>query len=215
MTAMSTVLIADDHPLFRVALRLAVHAVAPAARVIECDCFDSLQAMVRSHPTADLILLDLMMPGVDGMTSMQFLADEFPSMRVAVVSALPAEIWQRTAEALGAIAYIHKSLGPEAMQAVIRRLLDGDDDRDKPGAVRRLGIARPEDPLKVKLGRLSPQELRILMLLKDARPNKQIAADLGISESTVKTHISTLLRKLGLSTRVQAAVLAQKLMTQR
>lgn len=216
MAAMSapapTVLIADDHPLFRVALRLAVQAVAPAAKVIEADSFESTQAMVRAHPTADLLLLDLMMPGVDGMSSMEFIASEFPAMRVAVVSSLPDTIWQRLATALGAVAYIHKSLGPDAMQDRLRRLLAGEDAAPRGSADPRTTPLRPQDPLAIKLGRLSPQELRVMLLLRDGRLNKQIASDLGIGESTVKTHISAILRKLDLRTRTQAAVLAQRLM---
>lgn len=205
-----TVLIADDHPLFRVALRLAVKAVVPDARIIETDSFDSLTQAVAATPTADLVLLDLLMPGAEGLSSLQYLCDHYPGLRVAVVSSLSEHVWLRLVQALGAVGYIHKSVGPEDMQMIIRRVLAGEtwwaiptvrDERPK-----------PQDGAEVRLGRLSPQELRIMLHLRDGRLNKQIASELGISESTVKTHISTLLRKLDLQTRTQAAVLAQRLM---
>lgn len=204
------VLIADDHPLFRVALRLAVTGVAPQATIIESDSFESLQQAALAHPEADLLLLDLMMPGSKELSSLQYIASEYPELRVAVVSSLSEKIWPRMAQALGAVAFIHKSMRPEAIQTVVRQLLEGASWWPAPAP--RGVSSEPPDMAAIRLGRLSPQELRIMMQLRDGRLNKQIAGDLSISESTVKTHISTLLRKLDLQTRTQAAVLAQRLM---
>jgi len=213
MTQPLTVIIADDHPLFRVALRLSVHSLVPAATVMEVDSFESLKQAAAHHRDAGLILLDLMMPGAEGLSSLQFLRTEFPALRVAVVSSLSGHTWSRLVEALGGVAFIHKSTAPEEVQRILARLIAGNDAWQTTAAT-----APSSDRLDEKspdpLARLSRQELRVLMHIKDGRLNKQIAGNLGISESTVKTHISTILLKLDLRTRTQAAVLAQRLMAE-
>lgn len=207
-----TVIIADDHPLIGVALRLGVQRVAPDAVVIDVDSFAALKHALQQAAAVSLVLLDLMMPDVEGLAALQFLRAEFPALRVAIISGAQERHWVRAAEALGAVGFVPKSTPAEAMQDILRRLLDGHtwwppEPPAGPGKTRG-AAATPED----RLDRLSPQELRILLHIKDGRLNKQIAWDLGISESTVKTHISALLRKLDLQSRTQAAVLAQKLL---
>lgn len=207
-----TVIIADDHPLFGVALRLGVQRVAPDAEVIEVTSFAALRAAVARHPQASLVLLDLMMPDVEGLSALQFLRSDFPALRVAIVSGAREASWVRSAEALGAVAFLPKALAPEQSQDILRTLLDGGSWWPKPEAA----VAGAQDGgIESRLERLSRQELRILLQIRDGRLNKQIADDLGIAESTVKTHISTLLRKLDLQSRTQAAVLAQRLLTGR
>lgn len=203
-----TIIIADDHPLFGVALRLGVHRVAPDANVIEVASFATLRDAVRRHPEAHLVLLDLMMPDVEGLSALQFLHDEFPALRVAIVSGAPAHPWVRAAEALGAIAFVPKSTPPEQTQQALRTLLDGGSWWPQPET-----IGAAADSVDSRIERLSRQELRILLRIKDGKLNKQIAEELSIAESTVKTHITMLLRKLDLQSRTQAAVLAQRLMS--
>lgn len=200
------VIVADDHPLIRVGLRLGVRALAPEADVVEVDSFESLRRVVAAGPLADLVLLDLMMPGAEGLSSLQYLRAQAPDLRVVIVSSLGQRSWVLSAQALGAVGFVHKSATPEQMQEILAQLLQG-------------GSWWPEVPPdpsadgpEQKLDRLSRQELRVLLHLKEGRLNKQIADDLSISESTVKTHISTLLRKLDLHSRTQAAVLAQRVL---
>jgi len=203
------IIIADDHPLYRVALRLSLHNIDAAATTVEADSFDSLKSVLAAHPGADLVLLDLVMPGVEGLSSLQFLHSEFPGLRVAVISSLSQRAWLRSAQALGAVAYLHKSATPEQLQEALRRLLAGQDWWPQA-----LADATPgKDAIEQRLERLSRQEFQILLYLKGGRLNKQIASDLGISESTVKTHVSTILRKLDLNSRTQAAVLAERLLS--
>jgi DNA-binding NarL/FixJ family response regulator len=202
-----TIIIADDHPLFGVALRLGVQRVAPDAEVIEVDSFAALRDAARRHPEASLVLLDLMMPDVEGLSALQFLHDEFPALRVAIVSGAPAQAWVRAAEALGAVAFVPKSTAPAQTQEILRTLLEGGSWWPEPQA----GAAA--DSVDARIERLSRQELRILLRIKDGKLNKQIADELGIAESTVKTHITMLLRKLDLQSRTQAAVLAQRVLT--
>lgn len=205
--AAHTVIIADDHPLFSVALRLGVQRVSPDAEVIDVASFAALREAVRTHPQASLVLLDLMMPDVEGLAALQFLRDEFNTLRVSIVSGAPARAWVRAAEALGAVGFIPKATSPEQMQQILGTLLNGGTwwPPLEP-------VELSDGSLDARLERLSPQELRILLRIKDGRLNKQIADELGIAESTVKTHITMLLRKLDLQSRTQAAVLAQRVM---
>lgn len=207
-----TVIVADDHPLLSVALRLGVQRVAPDAQVIEVDSLKALREAAKAHPDAVLILLDLMMPDVEGLSALQFLRQEHPQIPVALVTANQERSWVRSAQALGAVGFLPKSTPLEQTHEIIGSLLAGGTwwPPQQPAPDRERGQA---SSVEERLEKLSPQELRILLHIKDGRLNKQIAGDLGISESTVKTHISTLLRKLDLQSRTQAAVLAQRLLS--
>lgn len=207
-----TVIVADDHPLIGVALRLSVQTVDPAINVVEVASFAALkQAIVDSGPI-QLVLLDLMMPDVEGLSALQFLRTQYPHTPVAIVSGVQERIWLRAAEALGAVAFLSKSTDRNLLQDVLRQLLNGGCWWPQP----ELPIPGTSDVSETdgRLDRLTRQEMRILLQIKDGQLNKQIAHDLGIRESTVKTHIGNLLLKLDLHSRTQAAVLAQKLLTQ-
>lgn len=212
MTGESTVIIADDHPMFRVALRLAVERADPLAAIVEVDSLAALKDAVRREPATQLVLLDLMMPDVEGLASLQYLRGEWPDVRVAVISGLEDRAWVRAAEALGAVAFIPKSTPAVKMHEIIGGLMLGGFWWP---ALAELPASKPSElsTLDDRLASLSRQELRILLYIKEGRLNKQIADDLDIRESTVKTHITALLRKLNLRSRTQAAVLAQRLLT--
>lgn len=207
-----TVIIADDHPMIRMALRFGVLGIAPDANVLEADSFSALKQVVARNSRAELLLLDLIMPGVDGFSALIYLHDKFPALRIAVVSALDTRAGAGLVQSLGAVGFIHKSAGPQEMQASLRRLLANDDAWPDPGAyVEGLASAESEAAAE-RLTRLTSQELRVLFMIRDGRLNKQIAGDLAISESTVKAHVSAVLRKLEAGTRTQAAVIAQRLL---
>src|SRR5882757_569674 len=120
-----TIIIADDHPLFRVTLRLLVRSIAPQACIVEADSFDSLKRAAIAHPAADLALLDLVMPGVEGLSSLRFLRGDYPALKIAVISSLSQQPLIRSVRALGAAACIHKSIAPEQLRAALRKLLEG------------------------------------------------------------------------------------------
>ncbi|MGQ0700373.1 MAG: LuxR C-terminal-related transcriptional regulator [Panacagrimonas sp.] len=206
-----TVIVADDHPMIRMALRFGVLGIAADARVVEASSFAALKQAVAQHSGADLLLLDLIMPGVDGFSALIYLHEKYPALRTAVVSALDTRAGAGLVKSLGAVGFIHKSAGPEEMQAAMRRLLAGDEAWPDPGAYEGLASAEAEAAAE-RLTRLTPQELRVLFMIRDGRLNKQIAGDLAISESTVKAHVSAILRKLETGTRTQAAVIAQRLL---
>lgn len=207
-----TVLIADDHPMIRVALRLGVMSISYGARVIEVESFEALKREAEACPGADLVLLDLIMPGVDGFSALLYLREKYPGLRIAVVSALDPKSGARLVRSLGAVGFIHKSAGPDEIQAALRCLLAGQDAWPQPGPHFDSSITSAESEAADRLTRLSPQELRILLMMRDGLLNKQIADTLQITESTVKIHVSSILRKLEAGTRTQAAILAQRLL---
>lgn len=207
-TTATTVIIADDHPLLRVALRLSVERIDAAARVVEVDSLAGLKDALARFPDVSLVLLDLMMPDVEGLSALQYLRHERPRLRVAVVSGMQEKSWVRSVEALGAVAFIPKATPMEQIQQILAKVISGDSWWPPQES---LSPPLP-DSIDARIDRLSPQELRILLYIKDGRLNKQIADELSIRESTVKTHITALLRKLDLRSRTQAAVLAQRLL---
>ena len=206
-------IIADDHPLFRAALREAVAQLLPGVTILEASSLQTLQRVVAEHTDADLILLDLHMPGAQGFSSLVYLRAQYPAIPVAVVSAAEEPAVIRRSLDFGAAAYIPKSTPIEQIGSALRTVLDGgvwlpdgvpessaDDAESK------------ERELAQRIASLTPQQLRVLLMLADGRLNKQIAGDLDVSEATIKAHMTAILRKLGLFRRTQAAVLAQRLM---
>lgn len=206
-----SVIVADDHPMFRSALHLSITKLFPDARVIEADSFAALKKAAQQNPSADLVLLDLMMPGARGFSSLLHLRRAHPALRIAVVSGVEEPICIRSALTLGAVAYLPKTLPPGQTQDVLARVLAGETWR--PPTVDDASDDSEDQQLARKVGCLSPQELRVLLALGDGRMNKQIAGDMGISEGTVKVHMKSVLRKLGLPRRTQAALLAQRLLS--
>jgi DNA-binding NarL/FixJ family response regulator len=204
------VLIADDHPLVLGALREAVTGAIPGAETWEAADFESLAAALDETPDMDLVLLDLTMPGVRGFSGLLFLRSERPSVPVVVVSANEDRSVMRHCIDFGAAGYIPKSLDVATMRAAIRVVLDGgqwtppDLDLD----------ARPHreaSALVRRLSSLTPQQVRVLMMLSQGLLNKQIAYELSVSEATVKAHVSAILQKLGVESRTQAVILAAKI----
>lgn len=208
-----TVVLADDHPMFRDALRLSVHQLYPKATIAEVDSLPKLKELVSGSPKVDLILLDLEMPGADGFSSLMHLRRTHPAIRVAIVSGVEKRLCMQSAQALGAVAFLPKSLGPPQMQAAIAKVLGGESwwptSMQEPETV-----DLTQDPeIQRKAERLTQQELRVLLCLGDGRMNKQIAGDLGISEGTVKVHMKSILRKLEFHHRTEAALFARHLVS--
>lgn len=209
--AENIVIVADDHPLIVMALRLSIQAVDPAIGIVTVGTFAALKQTAGRSGDARLILLDLVMPDVEGLHALQFLRNQHPRTPVAIISAVQEPMWPRAAEALGAVAFVPKTTDASTMQDILRQLLDG--GTWWPSKALDGNAAATSSDIDHRLDRLTQQELRILLQIKDGRLNKQIAGDLGISESTIKTHVSSILLKLDLRSRTQAAVLAEKLLT--
>jgi DNA-binding NarL/FixJ family response regulator len=205
-----TVIVADDHPLFRTALSAALKPVLPDAKVIEADSFPALQNALTQHGAPDLVLLDLNMPGVRGFSSLLFLRSEYPTVPVVVVSGYDEPPLIQRVLQFGAMGFIPKTTSLEVMGEAVRSALNGTIWTPEP--LPKAEKDSVDGEIAYKVASLSPQQLRVLLMLADGRLNKQIAHELSITEATVKAHMTVILRKLGLARRTQAAVLAQRLM---
>jgi len=207
---MTTILVADDHPLFREALRGAVVRVIPDAELYEADNADGLYAMADAHPDADLLLLDLNMPGAQGFSALVHLRGLHPQLPVVMVSAREEPAVIRRALDHGAMGFIPKSSNAELLGTALRSVLDG--DRWVPEAADAAPRVGPDEhEVAARVRELTPQQFRVLQMLGSGMLNKQIGYELGVSEATIKAHMSAILRKLGASNRTQAVLIAGKL----
>lgn len=207
---MTTLLIADDHPLFREALRGALGRALPGARLREADSVDALYALVETEPDADLLLLDLNMPGAQGFSALVHLRALYPQLPVVVVSAREEPVVMRRALDHGAVGFIPKSADSATLAEALASVLDG--DRWAPvAALSAPAAAADEHAAAQRLRELTPQQFRVLQMLGSGLLNKQIAFELGVSEATVKAHVTAVLRKLGANNRTQAVLIAARL----
>jgi DNA-binding NarL/FixJ family response regulator len=205
-------LIADDHPLFRGALREAVSGLLEQVDIAESGTFDETVALLERESDVDLILLDLRMPGVRGFSGLMYLRAQYPSVPVTVVSANDDPAAIRRCMEFGASGYIPKTLGVDAMRRAISRILGG-GVWTPPDVDLRAGSDTETAELMARMATLTPQQVRVLMMLSEGLLNKQIAFQLGVSEATVKAHVSAILQKLGVESRTQAVIAAAKIET--
>jgi DNA-binding NarL/FixJ family response regulator len=206
----SRILIVDDHPLFRDALRHALAGGGTDLEIAEAGSLDSLIAHLRDHEACDLVLLDLRMPGVEGFSGLIYLRTEYPNIPVVVVSANEDAGIVRKSLDLGASGFIPKSSNPAAIVAAVETVLKG-GVWPSPAA----GLSGPSDPMTAGIAKrvatLTAQQIRVLMMLRNGLLNKQIAHELDISEATVKAHVSAILQKLEVASRTQAVIAANRL----
>jgi len=204
---MLTVLIADDHPLFRNALRDILRATGETFDIHEASTVD--EARAKAHDDLDLILLDLSMPEAVGFSALVSLRNAVPSVPILVVSAFADPDTVRQAATYGAAGFIAKTAEPLAMAAAVSKVLAG--GRYWPTAVL-APEAKPKegDAPADAFRKLSRTESKVLELMAEGKANKLIAYELGIKESTVKTHVTSLLRKLNVYNRTQAVMLANQ-----
>jgi DNA-binding NarL/FixJ family response regulator len=205
------IIVADDHPLFREALQQALAPMLPGVRFTEAESFESLQGAVDADEDADLVLLDLQMPGAHGLSLLAWLRTHHPALPVLVVSATSDPGVMRRAVDLGASGFIPKSSPVETIFEAIAAVLDGEIWLPEAALGLDESISSPDGELARRIASLTPQQFRVLELLADGRLNKQIAADLQVSEATIKAHVTAIFRKLGVHSRTQAAVAARRL----
>lgn len=213
---METVLIADDHPMVRGALVLAVEAAFGQVDIQESASLEELLTQLERLGVADLVLLDLCMPGVDGFTGLLTLRANYPETPVAVISSLEDRRFVDEAIALGAAGFIPKSTPRPQIAAALHKIARG--ETYVPSEPHRLDMAPAKDAaadteIAQRLATLTAQQLRVLQLMGTGKLNKQIAYELDIAETTVKVHVSAILQKLNVYSRTQAVVLAGRLMS--
>lgn len=204
---MLKVLVADDHPLFREAVVLAIrHLEGTDSQILEAGALDETCRLAAAVPDLDLLLLDLKMPGTEGLAGLLELRSRFPALPIVIVSATEDPRMIREALAAGAMAYIPKSLDRADIADALRHVLAGETWRPEDGE----DAASPAGVLTAqRIAALTPQQRNILKLMVAGKPNKIIAYDLGIAETTVKAHITLILRKLGVFSRTQAVLAAR------
>ncbi len=205
-------IIVDDHPLFRGALSQALGNAFPGAQVLEAGSLDELTEQLAAAGETDLILLDLSMPGVHGLSGLLYLRAQHPEVPVAIVSASDDAGTIRQCIDCGASGFIPKSQPVEGIRNAIRRIMDGEvwlpadlDLSNVPGGETAELVSR--------VSTLTPQQVRVLMMLGEGLLNKQIAFKLGVSEATIKAHVSAILQKLGVDSRTQAVIAINKIGT--
>ena len=196
-------LIADDHPMVRDALASALGQAFAGAAIAMAESLPQVQAALERAPETDALLLDLDMPGMDGLTGLGVLRSGYPTVPIIVVSAAREPGVPRRAYDLGASAYIDKSASLVEIAGTVRAVLDGEI------------VAPPEsgppDSFAQRATQLTPQQWRVLALMVQGDQNKQIAYKLGVGEATVKAHVTVILRKLGVRSRTQAVIEARGL----
>jgi DNA-binding NarL/FixJ family response regulator len=208
--AKTHIVIVDDHPLFRDAMKAALSASGDKMIISEAGSLDEATALLNDNADCDLVLLDLKMPGVQGLSGLAYLRAQFPQVPVAIVSGLEEAAIIRRALALGASGYIPKSTPADAMRVAVSTILAGDvwapANSAEPSAQ-----DREIDDLSKRLLTLTPQQVRVLMMLRTGLLNKQIAFELDVSEATIKAHVSAILLKLNVDSRTQAVIAAGKI----
>jgi DNA-binding NarL/FixJ family response regulator len=178
--------------------------------VLEATGLDDLQAALCRERDVDLILLDLTMPGVQGFSGLIFLRAQHPETPVVIVSANEDPVVIRRAVKFGASGFIPKSLDTQRIGQALQAVLAG-DAWTPPDVDLSAGEDRETADLVRRLATLTPQQLRVLMMLSEGLLNKQIAYELSVSEATVKAHVSAILQKLAVDSRTQAVIAAARI----
>ena len=210
---MAKLIVADDHPLFRNALINAISSTFATKATVETDSFESTCAALEQHPDADLLLLDLHMPGNCGFLGLIQLRKNFPSLPIVVISASEDLDVIRRVMSFGASAYVPKSANPVDISTALNAVLDGElwVPKHLQKQILEQGNTEQDLDLASRVAQLTQQQYKVLYYLTEGWLNKQIAYDLHISEATVKAHITAIFRKLGCTNRTQVVIQAQRL----
>jgi DNA-binding NarL/FixJ family response regulator len=208
---MTKILIVDDHPMFREALRGAVQSALPEASIFEAGSIEAASKAIRGEQGIGLVLLDLSMPGTSSFEGLMLLRSTFPRLPIMVVSGLDDPRIVQEAIRLGAAGFVPKSVDKATLGEALSEVLAG--SVFVPAQIAQC-FSKPEatsHDIGAKLAELTPAQLRVLQLIRNGRLNKQIAHELGISETTVKAHVSEILRKLDVVSRTQAVIATAQL----
>ncbi|GIU02091.1 response regulator transcription factor [Shewanella algidipiscicola] len=205
------IIIADDHPLFRNALRQALSGAFTQTNWFEADSADALQQLLETSTRAyDIVLLDLQMPGSHGYSTLIHLRTHFPELPVAVISAHEDAMTISRAVHYGSAGFIPKSASMETLAEALTTVLYGDIWLPDNIELQQIN-EDATDQMAAKLADLTPQQYKVLQMFAEGLLNKQIAYDLGVSEATIKAHATAIFRKLGVRNRTQAVISLQQL----
>ncbi len=209
------VIIADDHPLFRDALKQTLGSSLPEVAITEVGSVEKLLEALSTNSNADLVLLDLKMPGekgaasLSGLTGLMYLRSQHPEIPVVIVSASDNPSMIRRCVNLGASGFISKSSPVDKIRSAVKTILEG--GVSFPEEIERDSAGDELSDLATRLAALTPQQVRVLSMLGQGLLNKQIAFELSVSEATVKAHVSAILQKLGVDSRTQAVIAVNRI----
>ena len=204
------IVIVDDHPLFRDALRQALSDSFDDLEIAEAGSLDGLSQVLEGNADVDLVLLDLSMPGIKGFSGLMYLRAQYPEIPVVVVSANEDPAAIRRCLEFGASGFVPKSLPVETIRAAIGDVLKGEVWTPPDLDLDQTGDGETAE-LVTRLATLTPQQVRVLMMLSEGLLNKQIAFKLSVSEATVKAHVSAILQKLNVDSRTQAVIAVNRI----
>lgn len=208
---MTQILVADDHPLFREALRGALAPYFKDAEIVEADSLESAMAMLDSQRDVNLVLLDLTMPGAEYFNGLITIREAYPDLPIAVVSASEGVEVVAQVMSLGAQGFIPKSSPTKEMADAIMKITQGETWVPESMQAELEAVNEELATLLQRFRELTPKQIQVLSFLRAGLMNKQIAHEMNVTEATIKAHISAILRKLEINTRTQAVLLMDKL----
>jgi DNA-binding NarL/FixJ family response regulator len=207
----SKIIVADDHPLFRQAMKQVIPQAINGCTMLEADSFFTLKEQLENNDDIDLLLLDLHMPGNKGFVALNTIRTEFPSIPIVIVSASDSAKIIRRSYAFGASGYITKSSSFDTIKQALKCVMEGEiwvDEEVKSD----LALAGSDDEcFASKIASLTLQQFKVLSMIANGQLNKQIAYELSIQETTVKHHVSSILRKLKVINRTGAGIMFNQL----
>ena len=206
----SRLLLADDHPLIREGLALAARVAMPELTIDSVGSIAEAEATIARHRGYRLALLDLMLPDARGFSGFLRLQHALGEVPIVIVSARQQPELIEAARALGAAGYLSKAQPLDETLGALRTILSGKT------VFPPMSGRMPSDvsDARARIADLSGAQLRVLMALADGRLNKQIAGDLGVTEATIKAHLTAIFRKLGVNNRTQAILAMQPLLAE-
>lgn len=209
---MQRILIIDGQPLMREALRLVVRSIWPTANIAEAGSLAEAQAACRGPSPIQLAVIDPNLPDAEGLTGLVMLDKLLPRTPIVVFSATRAAQTIASCHILGAVAYVSKSALMSEVASTLQRAANGERVFEAPEAA--MGSTRDLTVTHKRLSTLSPAQMRVLVNIAGGRLNKQVAADMNVTEATIKAHMTAIFRKLQVINRSQAILAVQPLLRQ-
>lgn len=200
------ILIADDHPLFRGALKQVIANAFPGTRLFEAETIPQVQKLLSRNEEIDLLLLDLHMPGAVGFSALSYVVGNYSALATIIVSANAHPETVRRALDFGASGFLSKSASVEQIEDAIVRVRSGQVVAPEAPSDGGRGADLTSLDISAAVARLTPQQFRVASMLVEGMLNKQIAYELEVTEATVKAHMTEIFKKLGVHSRTQAVL---------
>jgi len=202
------ILVADDHPLFRAGIRHVLQQLDEVVEIVEADDHAQVIAHLERHGDIALLLMDLTMPGMEGLTALTVLTQRYPALPIVILSASEERTDMQCSLDGGALGFIPKSSTPGVMLHALRLVLAG-GVYVPPALVQGLPATTHVEPAN-KHDQLTPRQSAVLARVIEGKSNKAIASELGLTEATVKAHVTAVFKTLRVANRMQAAIAAGK-----